>query len=287
MNKLIVYLQGGLGNQMFQYAFFLLLKSYNNKAVYNTSLYYVEKGHNGYELERVFGIPQKKSLSKLLLVKISSFFFHRNVKIKFFHPGFMSYYNDKSLAYSTVFHPGCYVGYWQDSKLVERIKTEIFTSFKFQTNKINPHCKSMLECIRQSDCAVSLHIRRGDFLSESNIKIYGNICTPSYYKTAVAKILALKPNAKFFIFTNDPTWVKENFHIPNSTMVDCNEGNNSYLDMYLMTQCKHNIIANSSFSWWGAYLNDNPEKIVIAPAKFTNIDNPVNIFPNEWMQIEG
>jgi hypothetical protein len=89
----------------------------------------------------------------------------------------------------------------------------------------------------------------------------------------------------FYIFSDDKSWVKENFDIPNSYIVDCNVGKESWKDMYLMSICKYNINANSTFSWWAAWLNKNPNKIVIAPSKFNSQSEMRELYPESWIKI--
>ena len=121
------------------------------------------------------------------------------------------------------------------------------------------------------DCqSVSVHIRRGDYLDESHGGLYTGICTEAYYKEAFARMERLVPGARFFLFSNDPEWTREHFESKNCVLVEGSTEDTGYMDLYLMSRCRHNIIANSSFSWWGAWLNENPEKKVIAPAKWLN-----------------
>lgn len=107
-------------------------------------------------------------------------------------------------------------------------------------------------------------------MNEAQKKVYGGICTDSYYERAVSMVKEKVPDARFFIFTNDPVWVKAHMTGEEFVVVDCNDESAGYLDMLLMSRCKHHIIANSSFSWWGAWLNSHPDKIVIAPSKWLN-----------------
>jgi hypothetical protein len=94
-------------------------------------------------------------------------------------------------------------------------------------------------------------------------------------------------NPYFYIFSDDKHWVKENFNIPNSLIVDFNYGKDSWKDMYLISQCKHNINSNSTFSWWGAWLNGNPDKIVVVPDKFNLQDEFQDVYPDLWTRIPG
>jgi hypothetical protein len=290
MNIVIIF--NGLGNQMSQFAFYLQKKKMFKKTYYLT----FNTGHNGYELENVFNLEQKSLkyfefifyyLFKILSTKKIPFLF---IKIQFI----LNLFNIKIIneKYNYEFNPdflqnkkgiNFYIGGWHSDKYFINIYDRIKLIYKFQPllDDIN---NSYLNVIKNNN-SVSLHIRRGDFLSSTNIKAYGNICTIDYYKRAVNKITHLITNPFFIIFSNDLQWVKENFDLDNTLYVDGNFGNASWKDMYLMTQCKHNIIANSSFSWWGAYLNENINRIVICPNKFSNYDENSDIYPESWLRI--
>jgi len=139
----------------------------------------------------------------------------------------------------------------------------------------------------QNSNSVSLHIRRGD---KTNSKLHINLDL-SYYLEAIKIISDKVPNLFLFIFSDDLKWVNENLvNLPfRLEIIDWNRGSESYLDMHLMSLCKHNIIASSTFSWWAAYLNSNPNKIVIAPRHFFTSKNiqkeNVGFIPNSWIQI--
>lgn len=138
--------------------------------------------------------------------------------------------------------------------------------------------------------SISLHVRRGDYENNSSAKrLHGGICTLNYYKQAIELVASRIKNPVFFIFSNDLKWARENLELEKykQVLVNLNKGNNSYKDMYLMSKCKHNIIANSSFSWWGAWLNANPKKIVICPKRWYNnkrLDSK-DIVPESWIRI--
>ena len=126
--------------------------------------------------------------------------------------------------------------------------------------------------LQQIECceSVSIHVRRTDYLDAEHIKIH-NLCSETYYKNAISMVRQKHPNAVFFIFTDDKEWCKEHFKGHNFINVELQEGEfTDVADMLLMSRCKHHIIANSSFSWWSAWIGDTPEKMVIAPAKWIN-----------------
>lgn len=135
---------------------------------------------------------------------------------------------------------------------------------------------------------MSIHIRRGDYLTFSTI--YGGICTIEYYKKAVSYLCSALNNPVFVVFSDDMDWVRNNIYFPEEAkvhFVDFNRGKDSWQDMNLMSKCMHNIIANSTFSWWGAWLNENPEKIVICPDRLTQRGDSPDIFPEEWIKMSG
>ena len=171
----------------------------------------------------------------------------------------------------------------------------IFNAFKsdisFYENRINwlefkpiKLSNKNLEIINRmlSTNSVCLHIRRGDFLSIEYMNILANIATVKYYERAIEFVQSKLINTFFFVFSDDIAWCKENMQLSQVTYIDWNIGKDSYIDMYLMTFAKANIIANSTFSYWGAYLNRN-NPIVIYPKKWINADYYPNIFPINWI----
>ncbi len=179
-------------------------------------------------------------------------------------------------------------GYFQSEKYFSGIRDEIIKIFKFPIlalASIAENIKAIQECN-----SVSLHVRRGDYISNKSANAYHGVLSLDYYKQAAAKINYIVQEPHYFIFSDDTNWVKSNLNfVPSATFVDINKGDNSYLDMYLMSQCKHNIIANSSFSWWGAWLNQNEEKIVIAPQKWLANNElnqqPQDLIPEKWITL--
>jgi hypothetical protein len=164
------------------------------------------------------------------------------------------------------------------------IKEKIIELFTFK-DEIKEFCLDYISQIKQeNEILVSIHFRRGDYLQVSSLNL-----SLEYYTEAVNKIQSLFPNQKikYLIFSNGMEWVKENFKLDNCVYV---EGLDRFKDMCLMTLCDHNIIANSSFSWWGAYLNQNPNNKVICPYNYLNyipLNNIINgkYFPPEWISI--
>lgn len=129
--------------------------------------------------------------------------------------------------------------------------------------------RKMAERMRNGE-SVSVHIRRGDYLDAENAAMFGNICTEEYYAGAIREMKQIYPMAHFYVFSDDIPYVKEHYKGEEFTAVDINRGKDSFYDMWLMSQCRHNICANSTFSFWGARLNRNKEKIVMRPSIHKN-----------------
>lgn len=286
---IVIRMTGGLGNQMFQYAYYkaLCMRGYDVKIDFED--YYQHQVHNGYELEKVFGILVKKATNqesidsgrsdKRIINKIKR-------KIKKFFKLIYVYYEtvEDSTRYLPQLlnpPPNSYIfGYFGSYKYFERFNDELRKDFRF-INKLDEINLKYRENIINSN-SVSIHIRRGDYLKHS---IYQNVCTLEYYKKAIEYIKKNVDNPVFYIFSNDIPWCKENLKIENVVFVDNNNESEAYRDMQLMHYCKHNIIANSSFSFWGAWLNNNSNKIVVCPRKFYDMDNAGNdVFPSEWIK---
>jgi hypothetical protein len=184
-----------------------------------------------------------------------------------------------------LYKPSYLVGYWQSEKYFRAIESTIRTDFFF-AQPLSQRNQQILNEITNSQ-AVSLHIRRGDYVQDSKKLAFHGVCSLDYYREAIAFLSQRIKTPKFFIFSDDMTWVKNNLQIKfESCYVDHNTGLESYNDLRLMSQCKHNIIANSSFSWWGAWLNANSSKIVVAPKKWYANQSDLNgVCPASWVKL--
>lgn len=278
----IVKISGGLGSQMFQYAFFSALNE-------NTDSKGVDMTDN--LLKATFGINAKSISHKerVDMVDISNSFwakFRRNT-LKMPRATSGTLYKESSFSYDkNVFkRTDCYYdGCWKSWKYFDGIESEIRKLFTFNLplSSMNHAC---VEAMRQCE-SVSIHIRRGNNVKKNRIKEIGSVCSSDYYNWAIAHIKEqLGDNVHYFIFSDDIAWARANLPLKNASYIDWNKGKESYNDMRLMAACKHNIIANSSFSWWGAYLNTNPDKIVLAPAKWYRTIPVPDIIPQGWVQL--
>ncbi|ANP36939.1 alpha-1,2-fucosyltransferase [Phaeobacter gallaeciensis] len=176
-------------------------------------------------------------------------------------------------------------GYWQSEKYFAAIADRIRADFSFPefTNTQNADMAARI----QGSNAISLHVRRGDYVALAAHVL----CDQAYYEAALARVLeGLEGTPTVFVFSDDPDWAKENLPLPcEKVVVDFNGPDTDFEDMRLMTLCQHNIIANSSFSWWAAWLNQNPEKRVTGPAQWfgdPKLSNP-DILPDSWHRIDA
>jgi len=182
-------------------------------------------------------------------------------------------------------------GHWQSEKYFKDIRDVLLKDLTVNTPQQGKNLETA-EKIKITN-AVSLHIRRQDYVQKKHMASIYDVCTPEYYASAVAHIAKHVEKPHFFIFSDDIVWAKENMKLDfPTTYVDWNGDLAHFEDLRLMNQCKHNIIANSTFSWWGAWLNQNPEKIVIAPKRWLGIKwygftkwNTKDIVPETWLKM--
>lgn len=294
---IIVAIFGGLGSQMDQYSFSLALKKHYPDTIFKFSLCNIMKpDHNGYELGRIFGIhPEEASLSELLQLSEIVPYGVRCYKIHSIINTIRSRFwgkktswilpDDPSAYYKEVFELNplkdyLFFGNWANEKYREDINDDIFDAFTFP--QIEDEQNLIIRDKIESSNSVSIHVRRGDYAN------YGYpMLSLNYYKKAVDIVKEKNKDAKFFIFSNDVKYVKENFDfLENYEIVDVNSGANSFRDMQLMSLCKHNIIANSTFSYWGARLNKNENATVVCPRYHVPICKHTAAMPN-WVVLNN
>jgi len=286
---------GGLGNQMFQYALgrrVSLLRKTELK-VDVSFLNDLSYSHTSRKLELdVFfddiSIATEAELAKFKNIQESKFKKGIQRLFPFVFPYHTIGERLKQYDESIINSPknSLLIGYWQTEKYFLQMQEVIRKDFTFK-KRLEGLNRALAENI--SSCnSVSMHIRRGDYVHNSETSKFHGVCSPEYYYEALEFIEKKSANIQLYVFSDDMEWVKVNmkFDVP-VTYVDNNTGNQSYIDMQLMSLCKHNIIANSSFSWWGAWLNNNPDKIVVAPSKWVNdaTINVTDIIPVGWQKI--
>lgn len=287
-----VILSGGLGNQMFEYAAGRALSIHHNTEL-SIDLYLLKKKTKAttrhYELSvfdikppirtsilnkiavKVFGTMHSKTIKKSFLNRLGIF---RDEKAQYYDTKFANLPKDTTL-----------FGYFQNENYFKEISRQLKVDFTFRTPLTGKNDK-IRHKIEQEN-SVSIHIRRGDYINtNTNLPILDL----SYYKKAIEYIISEIDNPYFFIFSDGIEWVKINLDLSNLNheFIDWNKNEHSYIDMQLMSLCKNNIIANSSFSWWAGWLNNNPDKMVIAPRKWYKGDTgiyPDGFLPKEWITL--
>jgi len=276
----IIIAHGGLGNQMFGYAFACSLKK--NHPISFVSLDMLEPwdAHNGYELLKVFKNVHGHSFRFYRRqLKLYSKFNTKRLftSIKEEEVDYGSY-NINYLKKSSLFN--IYDGFWQTEKYFKNAERTIRKKFCFDIDRLNEKSNILLTQIKKQN-SVSIHIRRGDYLLLPYY--FEGTCDLDYYKKAIDLIAEKYPDSHYYFFSDEMDWVIDNFSELDATFVDWNKKDDSWQDMFLMSRCKHNVIANSSFSWWGAWLNNNPSKTVIAPKKWFKDIKATDIIPSEWI----
>ena len=248
-----VIIAGGLGNQMFQYALLLSLRHKGVNVCADASFYKYVKMHNGYELKRVFGVEEPLKCKGGFHLWWLRF-------LDKYSPSILCTKDSLTFDNNVLSCPKQYIrGYWQSELYFKDIRDDVRGVYQFKG--IDEQNIALADNINEKN-SVSIHIRRGDYAS------FGmTIIGADYYKKAISIIKEKINDPFFYVFSDDEKEAKEIMDESNANyqLITHNRGDDSYKDMYLMSQCKHNIIANSSFSWWGAWLNNNRNKIVIAP----------------------
>lgn len=177
-------------------------------------------------------------------------------------------------------------GNWNSPRYFEDVAPLIRKEFSFRQPPAGKNVE-LLEMI-EAVVAVSIHVRRGDYVSNPKVHTIYGCCGLDYYRRAIEFIAEKVPSSHFFAFSDDPEWVRANlcFDWP-LTIVDCNGPLDAHEDLRLMSRCRHHIIANSGFSWWGAWLNPDPSKIVLAPRQWFQSQkyDAKDVVPTEWVRV--
>lgn len=293
---IITKLLGGLGNQMFQYAAGLALARSNRLPLcIDVSALRAYKFHQGYQFETIFsGTFNQASRWELfrMLGLGKSKVTHGSISV---YPEWQPNDHTRWIRQSTHnFWPGfrdldraCYLaGYWQSPKYFADVESELRAAFSFREPLAGPNLEVAARIAEGN--SVSLHIRRGDYISNLSSNRFHGICDWDYYERSIELIQRRLPDAHFFAFSDEPEAVKSYFSKDERIeVIDINSGITSYRDMQLMTACRHHVIANSTFSWWAAWLAGYPEKIVIAPSNWFagSKETVVDIYEPSWIRI--
>lgn len=288
----IVKLSGGLGNQLFQYAAGRAVADRISRPLkidasslkkdqlrsYRLNHFSIRANFaSDEEMALFFPFREKRRLDKWIIHGLKK-------RIRPWHA--RDVIRERFIKYDKAFEKiksSCYLdGYWQSEKYFIGVEDLIRQEFRIKTEP-SPENAVLLNMLENQKESVSVHIRRGDYVAEpSKKRLYGSI-TKEYYDKAIEVLQKEIQNPVFYFFSDDIDWVKEQFGNNLSYIfVDQNGPETDYEDLRLMRCCNHHIIANSTFSWWGAWLSENKNTRVIAPKNWFGIDRKIDIIPNRW-----
>jgi hypothetical protein len=286
----VFQLMGGVGNQMFQYAAARALSLQRNipfKVEFDDPYQFAKRMYN---LDYFNALVEFATKSELAACKPKKRFEKYWWRITGRNPENKLVREQADYRFDASFFnipDGSYItGFWQAEQYILPIRDVLLQDFQI---RLAPSVRNatILEQVANAN-AVSLHIRRGDYVTVAKTNQVHGTCDMEYYKNAMAFIASKINNPVFFVFSDDMAWVKENFpqHYP-FVFVDINDEKSSYEDLRIMSACNHHIIANSSFSWWGAWLNNKSDKMVICPKSWTSKhqSTDIDLIPQSWIKL--
>ena len=327
---IIIQLAGGLGNQMFQYALYLQLKSLGRDVKIDDVAGFVQDAKRDPML-KLFGINYDRPTRKELIQMLdSSLLPWDRVRRKLFGRKKKAYFEEDKRYHPEIMKwDDIYLeGYWQTEKYFAAIADEVKQAFDTDkllqylrdneqtyvtkksstlSNEIKMGQMSMEDWLTRitSTESVSVHVRRGDYLLPENQALFGDICTESYYRNAMEQMRKIHPHCRFYLFTNDKEWIRdqiERYKKDGTQKTDTLTADSDwqdrievvdlveeidYAEFVLMSKCKHQILANSSFGWWASYLNPNADKIVLAPAEWLNGWDCADIYRDDMRKVDA
>lgn len=285
---ILIEMTGGLGNQMFHYALYRRMQSLGKDVRLDTSYYRSGQLLREFELEQL-GLPME-ILPDAEVGRLRGFSYHPSLverlaykvhgaRIKIYEDT-LDHYQPEVLRMDDVYLRG----YWQSERYFQEIADEIREIYALRPT-LGEAKQECLDRIRSTDkTSVSLHVRLGDYLDPQNMRVYAGICTEAYYRNAVEYIRKYVENPLFIVFSDNMELAMQMIRGNDVYYVRPEEGS-SFVDMYLMSQCRHHIIANSTYSWWGAWLTEREDTIVTAPERwFAHIMNP-DVICDRWVRV--
>lgn len=293
---IVIKLQGGLGNQMFQYALASILAKKNKTSIKLDLNFFANKnkieGFTPREFELSIFENKYKVASQREIIR---FFEISKIDLFLKRRGFQypKVFIEKKLGYHeevlNIKQPVYLEGYFQSYHYFMGFENLIRKLFLFPLNTVGTDNIQLLNTVQLHE-TIAVHIRRGDYVNDKKTQAFHGSCSMDYYSKAISYFKKTIEKPRFVFFSDDINWVRENFQAnhSNAIFVDVNEGHDSWKDMLLMSTCKHQVIANSSFSWWSAWLNNNNNKVVIAP-KIWFADSEINrcsndLIPPTWIR---
>lgn len=272
---IIIQVAGGLGNQMQQYALYRKFLSLGKEAKLDIS-WFTEGNRQDrvyakreLELDYFDHLPYEACTKEEKEALIGNGSLISKVKGKLF-PATKKIFQESDMYHPEIldFEDKYICGYFACEKYYGDIMDSLRDTIRFPVSENSENLK-LAEQMGQEE-SVSMHIRRGDYLDPENAAMFGNICTEAYYQEAIREMKRIYPSARFYIFSDDAAYARETYAGEEYRVVDINKGRDSFYDIWLMSNCKHNICANSTFSFWGARLNGNKEKVIMRPSIHKN-----------------
>lgn len=288
--RVVSRLNGGLGNQMFQYAFGRTLAARMN------ARFFIETGMlendrlrsyalSGFRISAATMDPAELKREILWPDRLL-----RRLRWLPSLPGRLRYLAEKSFVFdpeaAATSHSVCADGYWQSPRYFEAQAAILRQEFQLAAPMTAVRQETAKRIVAAN--AVSVHVRRGDYVANPHTLAFHGLCPPSWYVAAMQQIEQHVDQPYFFVFSDDPAWSRENIRSDWPVhFIETQPDGRDFEDMHLISLCQHHIIANSSFSWWGAWLNQKPGKRVIAPAKWFNqaTHDTRDLLPPEWQRL--
>jgi hypothetical protein len=284
---IVLKIQGGLGNQLFQYAagraisiannveLVLDLSWFDNQIRINTKRLYEL---DAYKISGRFAQGNEVFWCRIHQNRILS-------RLSFLHGKWKHVKDNNQVFDDRIFSnlSGLYLdGYWQSYRYFNQV-ADLLRKELTPIAHPSPADSALIERITDPN-SVSVHVRRGDYVTNPRASNFHGLCSAEYYEMAMSCIEGVISFPHYFVFSDDIDWAKDNIRFKSKvTFVESRDVRNPVEDLRLMSMCKHNIIANSSFSWWGAWLNDNPDKLVIAPKKWFVSQPTESLIPSSWI----
>lgn len=291
---IIVKLMGGLGNQMFQYAAARSI-SWRHGTSLKLDLSFLEGDQAGntprkYELGNYCITAEKASRWETITMsgrgrtRLES-----TIVLKYQEVAGHTVFRERSFNFDPQLFAvpdNVYLeGYWQSERYFTDIREIIRKEFTVKTPLIDKNMELANEI--KAVNAVSIHIRRGDYVLNEKTREFHGICNLEYYLQAEEMVAQTLVNPHFFVFSDDPKWVADNLKLRHPARYVSHNDSIAHEDLRLMSLCRHHVIANSSFSWWGAWLSNNPDKLVIAPKRWFNdpLLDTRDLIPSDWQRL--
>lgn len=289
---IIARLKGGLGNQLFQYAMGrVLARKHGTELILDTRGFSQDPLRNyrldsfqiqAYPSKHFWFFPENR-IGRRLNIFLQRFRKLTSQPLTLIRETQFSFNPADLLA-----PDHSYVdGYWQSEKYFASIRAQLLQDLCLAI-PLSSSQADLAQAIQNDKDAVGLHVRRGDYVADPTTTAFHGLCSLDWYQQAAGLVCEQVPNANFYVFSDDYEWVKNNLKLAAPIrFIEPSPDGQEAIDLHLMSLCRHNIIANSSFSWWGAWLNNNPNKIVIAPQRWfaAGHQDTSDLIPEKWIRL--